>query len=247
MDDRTFTDDEVREILRRAVERPASGAVARRDGVRLSELKAIAAEVGIDPARVEDAAQALMSGAAREHSALLGGARALSLRRTVDAVFDPTLTPDIVSIVRRSMGKRGEVSERAGTVEWSAKGEVGESHVTISGRDGRTVVEAGANLTQAAIVTYLPAGILGTDFTLAGIVSAAQAENLVWMGLMGLVPVGLVLVLRWIFATVSEREEARLTNATHAVADLLEASSSTSSREDPSRRPTSGRAPDSRP
>ena len=57
IDERKFTDREVREILKKAVERGPSGALAKSEGLSLTELKSIGEEVGIEPARLEDAAR----------------------------------------------------------------------------------------------------------------------------------------------------------------------------------------------
>ncbi len=49
IDERRFTDREVHEILKKAVEKAPSRALATSEGMSLTELKAIGAEVGIDP------------------------------------------------------------------------------------------------------------------------------------------------------------------------------------------------------
>jgi hypothetical protein len=59
IDERRFTDRDVREILKRAVQNGPADALASSRAFSLAELKAIGKEVGIDPARLEDAARAV--------------------------------------------------------------------------------------------------------------------------------------------------------------------------------------------
>jgi hypothetical protein len=125
IDERTFTDAEVREILKKAVERAVrqrspgatSTDVARSEGLNLAELKAIAAEVGIDGAHLEDAARAVVQVGGNRPSRLLGGPRVLNFERTVPGEIRSADTQEIVSRIRRLMGHRARWPRSA--VHWN--------------------------------------------------------------------------------------------------------------------------------
>jgi hypothetical protein len=116
IDERRFTDREVREILKKAVEKGASKSLTSGQGLSLSELKAIGKEVGIDPVRLEEAARAVSQKDRSGSHGLVGAPTALHFYRRVEGEYDPTRTPEVLSIIRHTMGLHGEVSEPRGPV-----------------------------------------------------------------------------------------------------------------------------------
>ena len=222
IDERKFTDQEVREILRKAVEKAPSRALARSEGLSLAELKSIGQEVGIDPARLEEAARAVALKGETRPSLLLGAPTVLNLERKVEGAFDPEDTPEILSLIRRTMGQQGEVDEIHGSLEWTAKGDSGERYVTLSPRDGTTTIRGSANLTNAAVLTFLPAGAVGLIASLVGLIKFVQAGSLVGLIVcLAVVPV-LYAILRTIFGKISEAESARLQRVVEDLARLTE-------------------------
>jgi kanamycin kinase len=158
LDERRFTDEEVRKILRTAVERAPSKSLVKREGLSLAELKSIAEKVGIDSDRLEDAARAVALGGSNRPSRFFGGPTILNFERKAEGEFDPDDTPEILSIIRRTMGTQGEVDEIHGSLEWRAKGDSGERYVTLTPRDGTTAINSSANLTNAAVLTLPTSG-----------------------------------------------------------------------------------------
>jgi len=222
LDGRKFTDAEVREILKHAVERSPSRALAgsKTEGLSLADLKSIAGEVGIDPQRVELAARHVASRGKGSSGRLIGGPTALRLERRVDGEIDPEDTPEVLALIRRIMGHQGEVSEIHGSLEWTAKGDSGERYITISSRDGATAITGAANLTNAAIVTYLPAGILGLVTSVVGLMKSIQDGNLVGLILfLAVLPI-LYPILRNIFARICRSESAKLQEVVEELARL---------------------------
>jgi hypothetical protein len=226
IDERRFSDQEVREILKRAVERTPSRshALEKTEGLSLPELQAIATEVGIDPARVEDAARQVVLGSRSRTDAILGGTRSHHVARTVDGEFDPEDTARALSLIRRTMGRQGEVTEVHGSLEWHHSGESGERYLTISSRDGKTTISGAANLTNAAVLTYLPAGILGAFLTFIGfIVFMKDGSESGFVMALATLPI-LVPILRMVFGRMSRSEGAKLDQAVDEVARLVEGS-----------------------
>ncbi len=224
LDERRFTDQEVHEILKKAVEKAPSRALVKSEGLSLAELKAIGGEVGIDPDRLEDAAQAVALGGGKRPMRILGAPTVLNFERKVEGEFDPRDTTEVISRIRRVMGRQGEVNEVYGALEWSDKGESGERSVTISSRDGTTTIRSSANLTQAAVVTFLPAGILGFIMTFAGLARFVKSgsEIALLLALTGL-PI-LYSITRTIFGKFSRSESAKLQQVVDDLARLTEGS-----------------------
>ena len=224
IDERKFTDQEVREILRKAVERAPSRALAKSEGLSLAELKTIGQEVGIDPVRLEDAARAVVLKGRRRTNLLLGAPTVLNLERKVDGAFDAEETPEILSLIRRTMGQEGEVDEIHGSLEWTARSDSGERYVTLSSRDGTTTIRGAANLTNAAALTFLPVGIVGLITSLVGLIKFVQAGSLVGLVVcLAIIPV-LYAILRTVFGRISELESARLQQVVEDLARLTEGS-----------------------
>jgi hypothetical protein len=121
-DERRFTDRDVREIVKRAVENGPADAPASSRSFSLAELQAIGREVGIEPARLEDTARAVTQRDEHRANRIIGVPTVLHCKRTVEAELDPTRTAAILSVIRRVTGLHGEVSEVSGSLEWSTKG-----------------------------------------------------------------------------------------------------------------------------
>lgn len=224
-DERKFTDLEVRRILKKAVEDSKPRTLTKGEGLSLSELKAIAGEVGIDPARVEDAARLVVLEGGGRPNLLLGSPTVLNVERKVDAEFDPADTPEALSLIRRTMGQQGEASEIHGSLEWAVKGDIGERFVTLTSKDGVTAITGSANLANAAILTFLPAGIVGAIIALVGIVKAIQDGSMVGL-IVGLAVLPILFpALRGILRRIFESESAKLQRVVSDLAQLTERSS----------------------
>jgi hypothetical protein len=220
--DRRFTDREVREILKRAVERAPSRALVKSEGLSLAELQSIGQEVGIDPDRLEDAARSLILTGENRPNRILGGPTVLTFDRKVQGEISPEDTPEVLSLIRRTMGQQGGVDEIHGSLEWSTTGEAGEKFVTISSREGTTSITGSANLTQAAVLTYLPAGIFGVVTAVIGSITAASNGSYVGFAICLTVLPVLYAVLRTIFGKVADKESQRLQHVVAELARLVE-------------------------
>jgi hypothetical protein len=224
VDDRKFTDEEVREILKRAVEKGGSRSLARSEGVSLAELKAIGEEVGIDAQRLEEAAWAVARRGMHRPSTWLGAPTVLTFQRRVTGEVNPEDTPEILGTIRRIMGQQGEVDEIHGTLEWAVKGDVGERYVTLSSREGITTITSSANLTNAAILTYLPVGIIGLITSLVGLIKYVQDGSTVALVVcLAVLPI-LYPILRSIMKRISDSQSAKLERVVDELARLTDGS-----------------------
>lgn len=220
IDERKFTDREVRDILKRAVERPPSRTLVQGDGLSLAQLKAVGQEVGIDPARIEEAARAVTTARGGRAEHILGAPMAFHLERTVSGELRPGDAPEMLSLIRRTMGRHGDVDQIHDSLEWTSKGDAGSRLITVASRDGRTTIRASANLTPLAVVTYLPAGLLGLFASALGI-GAAEAGSAV--GLLGLAALPVLYVsVRAILATFWRSESSKLRRVVDELAQMAE-------------------------
>jgi len=224
IDEKRFTDEEVREILKKAVEKAPSRALAKSDGLSLAELKAIGGEVGIDPIRLEEAARALTRTGGNRPSKILGAPTVLNFERKVEGEFDPDDTPEILSVIRRTMSQQGEVEGIRGSLEWSAKSDASERYVTLSSRDGTTTIQGSTNLSGVAVLTYLVPGFLGFLPTLVGLIKFVKDGSL--LGLVVCLTVLPILypILRSLFKKMSGSESAKLQQVVDELAQLTEGS-----------------------
>lgn len=221
LDERKFTDQEVRKILKKAVEKTPSRALAKGEGISLADLRSIGEEVGIDPDRVEDAARAVALGGAQRSFSILGVPRILNFTRKVKGELDPADVPEVLTLIRKTMGQQGEAEEIMGSLEWSSKGEAGERYVTLSSKDGTTSITSSANLTQLAIVSYLPAGIVGAVVSLVGFMTSANAGNPLMMILSLLAIPAVLTVIRILLGKVGVSESAKLQKVVDDLARLV--------------------------
>jgi hypothetical protein len=139
--------------------------------------------------------------------------------------LDQEDTPEILSVIRRAMGQQGEVDEIHGSLEWAAEGESGERFVTLSSREGVTTISSSANLTNAAILTYLPPGIFGLITSMVGLIKFVQDGSQVGLIVcLAVLPI-LYPILRTILAKISGSESAKLQRVVDELARLTEGSS----------------------
>lgn len=220
--ERRFTDREVREILKQAVETAPSRALVRSEGLSLAELKSIGQEVGIDPARIDDAARSVALSGGKKVNPIVGAPTVYHFERKVPGELDTEDTPEVLSVIRRVMGRQGEADDVRGSLEWKAEGDSGGRYVTISERDGITSVTGSANLTNAAVLTFLPGGIVGALASFVGLVKFAQDAS--QMGLIVFLAVLPIVygILRGVFRSISRSEARKLQQVVDEVAALTE-------------------------
>ncbi|MDH3732799.1 MAG: hypothetical protein OEU54_04660, partial [Gemmatimonadota bacterium] len=113
-EERLYTDDEVADVLSRAVQPIASSAVPARStsGITLAELETAAAEAGIDPSRVRTAAQSLGERSYEHDRSLLFGPHTTHVfDRVIDGEVPRERLLDMVNVIRRQLRVKGKVEE----------------------------------------------------------------------------------------------------------------------------------------
>lgn len=175
--ERTYTDQEVALILRRAMERQEDGA-ERGDGLALREVREIAREIGIDPDLVSEVAGQLPLTGGGAEGRWLGEPMRYELRLSHDAPSTPEQLQDLMMQVRSITQQQGQVQEVLGALEWKAGADLDQVAVTARVRGNRTTVQIVADRSGAAAVSAI-------GFTALGLFAAAVTGSLVEPGLIG--------------------------------------------------------------
>lgn len=220
---RRYTEAELRIIFAKATEEEQaelSELGAMPDGFSLDEIKRIGAEVGIDSLSLERAARSVEP-VGRGHAGLAGGPTSLSVERRVKGELGTVQASDILSVIRREMGSPGHLSELKGLLEWRSDEERGQRVITLSSNDGTTTVRGMADLRQSAVVTHVPAGLLGAMGSVVGFMISANNGHEVGMVLFAtLLPI-VMLAMRNVFARFSKSEGHKLERVVDELTTLL--------------------------
>ena len=155
-----FSEKEVNAILRRAVEMQAAKSVGLRgdqpDGVSLSQLQQAAAELGLDPAVVGQAA-AELSSSSRDSSivSILGGPWRLDLERVIGRKVTAEEWPALLDEIRRASGRVGTPTNVGNAFEWSSTSP-DTLHVSLLPSDNDTRVRVLSKHGDWGAVIYVP-------------------------------------------------------------------------------------------
>lgn len=166
-DERRYSDEEFALILRTASEVQAGPDPAPpRQGLTLSEIQEIAAEVGIDPDRVSKAAALLPSATGEGLSRLVGGHPRHRLEHTVKGGVPTAALGRVIDLARREMDTQGETREVLGGLEWKGGTSTTSVTVSVTPREGETVLQASTDRSETmagifAGVTLPVGGIIG--------------------------------------------------------------------------------------
>ncbi|MEJ2204079.1 MAG: hypothetical protein P8170_08210 [Gemmatimonadota bacterium] len=161
---RKYSDREVGLILQRALE-PAAGESDldwAGEGLSLEQIQEIAAEVGIDPARVEVAAASLLEPEAAPPNPYVGIPTTLQLQTTLeDRVLDPARLSEVLTLIRGVQHRQGITGSEFGSLEWRAKDALGARYVSVIPTEEGIRVRVLGNFRDGLFVTAALAGSLG--------------------------------------------------------------------------------------
>lgn len=181
--ERSYSDREFALILNRAAKLSASvdSPSARRTGLSLEEIKAIAIEAGFDPKLIERAARQLPTNV--QASSLergIGG----PLKHELTTRFPGRLTEEqsahLLAIVRAAADQQGDGESNAGGMSWSSGGEFSQLFVSAHGEEGGTRVRVVVNRHGALAITgvlSLTAGVIIPFITAAALDFESLAVN----------------------------------------------------------------------
>lgn len=185
--ERLYTDEEVAEVLSRALQPLASPVLPARSGsgISLAELEAAASEAGIDPARVRTAALTLGESPSFEEGSVIFGPRTTHvLDRVIEGEVPRERLSDLVGIIRRQIRVKGKVEEVGDWLEWTSDGQT--IHITVNPERGQTKIQfigvAGPRLVGSYGLAALASLILLVSLGGAGSLTPGLAAAIVTGG-----------------------------------------------------------------
>jgi hypothetical protein len=207
LQERRFSDREFALILRRAQElQDASGDSARlprADGMSLTEIRHIAAEVGIGGRYVELAAGALPP--EPPAAAILTGAPwEWEATRVVPGELPESEKGRVLDAIRSVVKDKGELETAYGRLEWTYDDELGPVQVRVVPASGETRVETSARRTGAAGIVF------GVSIPVGGVLAGSALSAM--LGLDGAAIPAAVIAMAgasWMIARAAWRAHAR--------------------------------------
>jgi hypothetical protein len=158
---RRFTEKEVSAILKRAVELQAAvredglGAAEPGGGTSLVQIRQAAAELGLEPRLVEQAALEVAAACApRGRSGFWGGPWNVRHERVVDGTMTEQDWPALLAEIRRATGRVGDVSAVGKALEWSSV-EPDTLHVSAVPEGDRTRIQVTGRFGSWGAMCYL--------------------------------------------------------------------------------------------
>jgi hypothetical protein len=225
---RRFNDEEVALILREATldeGRPASErerhALAPGDGLSLVELKEIAAEAGIDPTAVEQAALTLTARPRQSpFRVFLGTDSRVRVRTAFETSLDDRILGEALQEIGSFVTLQGVSNSLPSGVEWTAKDEWGSRTVSISATSDGSSLEVRGDFDNAARGAAGGAAV-AAGVGLVGTVAAVAAAGPVAWVLAPVVAVGSVGITRLIAGRHVRKEGERLRQLANRLRALI--------------------------
>ncbi len=165
-EERVFSEQEVGQIIRRAVQLTEEGASASyKAGVTRAELEKIAGEVGVDAAALQ---RAIL-----EAGEIKGKRGLLHLTEEFEKVLEGELDPsqfDLLAEGIRIFGTNGNpgMAQVGRSVQMSAWTGVGQAKIDVTSRNGRTKLKVKSNSLFPILMTMHP-GLVSTIITVAAL------------------------------------------------------------------------------
>ena len=212
-----YSEQEMALILKRAAELQ-EGADGRGAQVSLGDIQAIAAEVGISPSFVTEAAAELQTPGPRV--GWLGSPTRFHEERTVQGALAATSAAELVDCARSELGLHGEVSQILDTIEWRGQSALGWTFISFAPRAGGTRIAVTAARTDHAVLVGVGAigiGILAALGGTAVALSVADSPLVASAIIAGTGLAGTVASARLMWRGVAARWRRR----TRAIAELL--------------------------
>jgi serine/threonine protein kinase len=168
--DAGYTDSEVREVLRRAAALDAMRN-SQGDALSIGAVEQVAAEIGIPPDQVREAARdvelrpdAVLTDKGGAKTGLFNWPQKLEVTRSVNGEVSRDKYVDLVDEMRSALGTTGQISTLGRSLTWSAapSGGLGRNvSVSIRPSEGRTRIHIEENLAMVGPDMFAP--ILGAS------------------------------------------------------------------------------------
>lgn len=176
-DQRVYSDAEFAVILQKAAELAQSSRSRRSSptGLTLAEMKAAAAEAGIEPALIERAARLLSESSSKTfYESLIGGPARHGARMQLPAAFDETSAAQLLVSVQILAEEPGIGHSSAAGMVWHAQNEMEGLRITAQPAEGGTTIDVNVDRTGVLALVHV-VGMVASVF--ASIVGVAVADQ----------------------------------------------------------------------
>ena len=219
---RTYTDREVRVILKSAVDlqqRRDDGADVS-GGMSLAQLEQVAFEAGLDPELVRRAAAQLDTTVPPSNqNVFLGGPTHIVLERVVETSINPTAFDQLLDVTRAITHEVGEVSTVGRQFGWKGRLDGAKAEVSVSADDRRTTLRVRVELDEVAVGHFMLKGTLpGVG---GGLLASALTVMATGLGPLGVAVGSAVAGASYVWARRAFRQAA--TRYTGRARDLIDA------------------------
>ena len=205
----SYSEKEMALILKRAAElqEGSDGPGVQRS---LEQIQEIAAEAGIEPTFVAEAAAELERPVPRV--GWLGAPTRFHEERSVRVALSPNEIGDLLDRVRAELGLHGEVRQVFDGVEWRARSALGAAILTLGPRGGGTRIALTTERIDQAVAIAAGSVAIGLLSALGGVAIALNVTNnaLVASGIVAASAIaGTVVSARALWHSVAERWRRR--------------------------------------
>ena len=151
-----FTKEETAEIIRRSLELQAKSKETQVGTTSALEIRAAAAEIGIDPTFIDQAISTRgRSLGTTVKKGFLGAVKTV----TYEGVFPATLSEDqwvkTVQNLRANFGDKGELETLGSTKEWFITNSLAPVRFSVNGDDKESLVSTSIELTSINILPFM--------------------------------------------------------------------------------------------
>lgn len=227
MSERRYDEKEVGKILQKAAEYQSGLAQAgNTEGLTLEELQKVAGEVGIDPAIVERAAGEVdLSPESRSRNK----SDSILIERTVDGELSDETWGELVTELRRFVGKPGTTEITGKMREWMGGWDVGSVMLSATSRGGKTRLKLMGDYSGATALVYtlgISVGFLVTLFTVVAVSKSVPGIGPLPTTLLAASIAGLTTAAcTWIFRSFKKRFAGRMEDLLETLARVSQTTS----------------------
>ncbi len=225
---RQYDENEMASILERAAKlQGVTSMVPVHGGRTLDEIKAIAAEAGMDAACVEAAVHSFHEVDA-PRVPILGRAPRMEFTTLIDGQLDADDRRELLGILQRSLDARGRTRETERSLEWRRFGLLGREMVVVSAHKGKTRLEVRGRYRRGLVGSFVSGGLAG-GMASAGLLDLVGLLDLLDQGAVPLILGGAFFAGRTVWGWFSGSKEKKLRALADRMADFTEDSVTTSS------------------
>jgi hypothetical protein len=153
----------------------------------LAEIKEIAAEVGIDPARVVEAVDSLATPEWSPLAKVFGGPAKMGAERSLARLLPPEEMGRFLDVARELLDTQGESHEVLGGVEWKNSSKLSQVSVRVSPEGDRARLNVVVDRGGAAFLSHYVPILWGLG--VAGI-TVGITDPATWQAIVGIVAAG---------------------------------------------------------